>query len=381
MRLDGQRCIGRLTRLGVRPGASPELAARIATANVALGLGLVSAMGICALGALNGLWESALAGATLPPFMIIGLLAMARGRHRFARVWLTVSASATVLLVARVADPQLVIAVPFILAVLPLLVLLPEERRGLRISMLAASVAALGVFWSGDLTSMPHVVGALTSTIAFGVLLAIQRANAQARDADLQALRAAKERADDAAAARSLFLANMSHELRTPLGAVIGYGDLLADPKLEAAERRDLVGVLRRNAAHLIEVVNQIPTSKAIDDEADIRLIGSLSLTEVGGWRVLEAPSGAEGVVLAASEPPDVVLLDVMMPGLDGPRTLELLRADPRTRSVPVIFMTARAQKHETEAFLALGAAGVIHKPFDPMTLPDEIRRLVESRC
>jgi CheY-like chemotaxis protein len=115
-----------------------------------------------------------------------------------------------------------------------------------------------------------------------------------------------------------------------------------------------------------------------VDDEPDIRRIGKLSLTKVGKFQVTEASSGVNALeLLATSSRPDVILLDVMMPVLDGPSTFARLRADPATSGIPVIFMTAKAQLHEVAAFKALGAAGVIPKPFDPMGLPAEVRRIL----
>ena len=114
-----------------------------------------------------------------------------------------------------------------------------------------------------------------------------------------------------------------------------------------------------------------------VDDEPDIRRIGQMSLRAVGKWEVALAASGAEALRAAIEGRPDVILLDVMMPGMDGPATLSALRGDPATAAIPVIFMTAKVQQHEVERYLALGAAGVIKKPFDPMTLPDEVRRIV----
>jgi CheY-like chemotaxis protein len=113
------------------------------------------------------------------------------------------------------------------------------------------------------------------------------------------------------------------------------------------------------------------------DDEPDIRRIAEITLTRVGKLAVTLAGSGAEALERAGRERPDVILLDVMMPDLDGPTTFQRLRADPATASIPVIFMTAKAQMHEVAAFRALGAAGVIPKPFDPMTLPAEVRRIL----
>lgn len=114
-----------------------------------------------------------------------------------------------------------------------------------------------------------------------------------------------------------------------------------------------------------------------VDDEADIRKVADLSLKGVGGWEVALAASGDEALAMASSERPDVILLDVMMPGMDGPATLERLRAAPGLEAVPVIFMTAKVQKNEVERYLDLGAVGVIAKPFDPMSLPDEIRGIL----
>ncbi len=116
-----------------------------------------------------------------------------------------------------------------------------------------------------------------------------------------------------------------------------------------------------------------------VDDEPHIRRIGELCLQSIGKMRVRLAASGAEAIAMAAAEPPDAVLLDVMMPGMDGPSTLAALRAEPATAKVAVIFMTAKVQAHEVERYLRLGAAGVIKKPFDPMTLADEIRRICEG--
>ncbi|KFA91360.1 MULTISPECIES: response regulator [Archangium] len=116
-----------------------------------------------------------------------------------------------------------------------------------------------------------------------------------------------------------------------------------------------------------------------VDDEDDIRTIGQLSLGRVGGWQTVLAASGAEAVAKAAAEQPDLILLDVMMPGMDGPTTLGQLRAQPSTAKTPVIFMTAKIQKQEVARYLELGAVGVIGKPFDPMTLPAEIKKLLPS--
>ena len=117
-----------------------------------------------------------------------------------------------------------------------------------------------------------------------------------------------------------------------------------------------------------------------VDDDEDIRLVSELAARRVGKWDVVLAATGEEALDRARSEQPDVILLDVMMPGTNGPATLKMLSEEPATNGIPVIFLTAKVQKHEVEHYLALGAKGVILKPFDVMTLPDEIRRIVAGR-
>jgi CheY-like chemotaxis protein len=114
-----------------------------------------------------------------------------------------------------------------------------------------------------------------------------------------------------------------------------------------------------------------------VDDEDDIRTIGQVSLSRVGGWQTVLASSGADALAKAAAERPDLILLDVMMPGMDGPTTLARLRAQEATAATPVIFMTAKIQKQEVARYLELGAVGVIGKPFNPLTLPADIKKLL----
>jgi two-component system, OmpR family, response regulator len=111
-----------------------------------------------------------------------------------------------------------------------------------------------------------------------------------------------------------------------------------------------------------------------VDDDEDIRTIARMSLTTVGGWQVTLAASGPSAIELATQDPPDLIILDVMMPGMDGFATLERLRANERTAEIPVIFLTAKVQTPELDRYRASGTA-VVAKPFDPMKLPDEIRR------
>ena len=114
-----------------------------------------------------------------------------------------------------------------------------------------------------------------------------------------------------------------------------------------------------------------------VDDEEDIREVAALSLETVGGWRVSSVGDGAGAIAMALAERPDAILLDVMMPDLDGPMTFERLQADARTRDIPVILLTAKAQGTDQRRFAALGVAGTLTKPFDPMMLSAQIMALL----
>jgi CheY-like chemotaxis protein len=111
-----------------------------------------------------------------------------------------------------------------------------------------------------------------------------------------------------------------------------------------------------------------------IDDDDDVREIAQLSLELGAGWVVLSASSGAQGVAIAREHVPEGILLDVMMPGMDGPATLAALRADEVTRHIPVVFLTAKARPAERDRLAGLDVAGVLSKPFDPIALPGQIR-------
>ena len=117
-----------------------------------------------------------------------------------------------------------------------------------------------------------------------------------------------------------------------------------------------------------------------IDDEDDIREIATLSLGDIGGMDVLAAESGEEGLELARSVQPDLIVLDMMMPQMDGPEVLSRLRDDDATRSIPVIFLTARASEADISRLTSMGSIGVITKPFDPMTLATRVAELYRDR-
>ena len=110
-----------------------------------------------------------------------------------------------------------------------------------------------------------------------------------------------------------------------------------------------------------------------VDDEADIREIGKLALEAVGGFMVESCASGSEAVQKGPGFAPDLLLLDVMMPGMDGPATLRALREIIILKNVPAVFMTAKAQPSEIAALKDLGAVDVIVKPFDPMSLAQQL--------
>jgi two-component system, OmpR family, alkaline phosphatase synthesis response regulator PhoP len=116
-----------------------------------------------------------------------------------------------------------------------------------------------------------------------------------------------------------------------------------------------------------------------IDDEDDIREVAeaTLELTEEQ-WEVRTAESGARGIASARASRPDVILLDVMMPDMDGPATFGALQNDPAMREIPVIFLTAKVQTADRRRFTQLGVRGVIAKPFDPLMLAKQVREILE---
>jgi len=117
-----------------------------------------------------------------------------------------------------------------------------------------------------------------------------------------------------------------------------------------------------------------------VEDEPDIRAVAQMALEAVGGFTVIACPSGSEALAAAPTAQADLLLLDVMMPGMDGPSTLKALRALPATAGTPVIFMTAKVQAAEVAQYRELGAIDVIHKPFDPMELSAQISHIWAQR-
>ncbi len=113
-----------------------------------------------------------------------------------------------------------------------------------------------------------------------------------------------------------------------------------------------------------------------VEDDPDIQTIGKLALEAVGGFEVGVCSSGKEALERLKTENPDLILMDVMMPEMDGPTTLGALNTQPVTASTPVMFMTAKVQPNEVARYREMGALAVIAKPFDPMTLSDTLRTL-----
>jgi CheY-like chemotaxis protein len=110
-----------------------------------------------------------------------------------------------------------------------------------------------------------------------------------------------------------------------------------------------------------------------IDDEDDIRQVAAMSLETVAGWDVLLANSGRQGIERASADQPDAILLDVMMPEMDGPTTLLKLKANRSTAHIPVLLLTAKVQGPDQRRFAEMGVAAILFKPFDPLTLARQI--------
>ncbi|AFL90046.1 response regulator with CheY-like receiver domain and winged-helix DNA-binding domain [Terriglobus roseus DSM 18391] len=115
-----------------------------------------------------------------------------------------------------------------------------------------------------------------------------------------------------------------------------------------------------------------------IDDEDDIREVASLTLEATAGWEVITASSGASGIRAAIAEQPEAILMDVMMPEMDGPTTFREMQKNPLISQIPVILLTAKVQGVDQRRFADLGVAAVLFKPFDPMTLAAQIAQVLD---
>jgi PAS domain S-box-containing protein len=198
------------------------------------------------------------------------------------------------------------------------------------------------------------------------------------------------------------FFATVGHELRTPLTSLRGSLGLLASGAMGELneEAADVVRVAERSAVRLAERFGNLrelrpePRERireradvvsyasspmkvlVVDDEEDVRFVARVSLGRVGGMNVIEASSGEEGIARAKTDHPDFILLDVMMPGMDGAATFKALRACEDTAAIPIVFLTARSMTAELKP---LGARGIITKPFNPLTLASEVTALLQA--
>jgi CheY-like chemotaxis protein len=121
-----------------------------------------------------------------------------------------------------------------------------------------------------------------------------------------------------------------------------------------------------------------MPTVLVVDDNDDIRELAQLCLETVDGWTVITAGSGADAIAAAREHHPDAVLLDMMMPGMDGLTTFEHLQSDDSTRDIPVVLFTAKLQARDRQVWEGTAIRGTIAKPFDPMTLGDQVSRTLK---
>lgn len=125
--------------------------------------------------------------------------------------------------------------------------------------------------------------------------------------------------------------------------------------------------------------MSALPRILYVEDEPDIQAVAKLALEIVGGFEVKVCSSGEEALSAVEAFAPDMILLDVMMPGMDGPSTLQALREKPSCADTPVAFMTAKVQPAEVAHYKSLGARDVIAKPFDPMTLAGQVKAIWEA--
>jgi len=116
-----------------------------------------------------------------------------------------------------------------------------------------------------------------------------------------------------------------------------------------------------------------------VDDEEDVRAIAQMGLEMAADWKVLTASSGQEALAIAQTNQPDVILLDMMMPDMDGQATLQRLKANPATLQIPVILVTAKVQPSDQQRFAHLDVAAVFAKPFRPLKLADQINAVLNS--
>jgi CheY-like chemotaxis protein len=134
--------------------------------------------------------------------------------------------------------------------------------------------------------------------------------------------------------------------------------------------------IVRKREENQVMTEDRLTKILYVEDDNDIQQIAQFSLETVGGYELKICNSGEEAIEQVPSFKPELILLDVWLPGMDGFKTLEALREIPDMTDIPVVFMTASAQTHEVAEYKKIGATDVIPKPFDPMTLPDTINEI-----
>ena len=175
------------------------------------------------------------------------------------------------------------------------------------------------------------------------------------------------------------FLKPAGAQSRPGIGSAIKFGKFTVEPHLVkwfALQNIHISPLLCEISVLVLKKKMLILNAKrilVIDDAEDIREVAQVSLEVVGGWEVLTASSGREGVAKALAEQPDAILLDVMMPDQDGPTTFLQLQANHATQHIPVILFTAKALAGDRRMFADLGVVSVIAKPFEPMALAAQV--------
>jgi len=256
----------RLFSLGVRPDTPTRVAQRITAANGSILSNGVGALVAGAVLMVTGPFELGLALLAVPLLLSVGLVLIVLGRPMAARLWVSMIQPVIMLAVAVVIGAEVVLAVPFVVVLVPFTVFTTEERLQLGASLVVALAAATVLFVPGLLPPPlveldRHVVRLAEGIISLAVFAALcltLLVAARARDDGIDQLDAARLAAEAGQRTQASFLANMSHEIRTPLGAILGWVQLLDDPRTSADERTRAVETLRRNSGHLMELVDQV---------------------------------------------------------------------------------------------------------------------------
>jgi signal transduction histidine kinase/CheY-like chemotaxis protein len=256
----------RLFSLGIREETPPRLAQRITAANGSI---LSNGVGAALAGLILLAAGQRLLGLlilSVPLVLSFGMVLLVLGQPTAARLWCALSQPTLMLVVGWLVGPEPIFAVPFVIVLVPFTVFTTDERGPLIGSLLFAIAAAAALFFPGALPPpvvelTPEVIPVAQAVISLAVFVALVTSlyvAARARDLGLDDLDAARLAAEQAQQTQSSFLARMSHEIRTPLGAILGWVQLLDDPRASAPERVRAVDTLKRNSGHLLELVDQV---------------------------------------------------------------------------------------------------------------------------